>query len=479
MIKPWYRVPRKTARIDPRSTRRSDLPAAPSPARPAAPLRSSPAASAAPTPATPGDVLMRDRACVWHPFTPWEDWMDEASAGDPPVIVDGQGAVLRTADGKEYLDGNSSIWTNLHGHRHPRIDAALRAQLDRIAHSSFLGATHPLAVELAERLLATWTSGGLARVFYSDDGSTALEAALRMARQFHQFRGEPWRNAFLAFRGAYHGDTLGAAGLGGIELFHGAMKQGAQPPLEVVRVNDANELASIRPELARRVAAAVIEPVLQGAAGLRLWPPGTLRALREWCDQHGVLLIADEVLTGFGRTGRMFACEHEQVTPDFLCLAKGLTGGYLPLAATLTTNAVFEAFRGAPGERRALYYGHSYTANALGCAAALASLEIFRSERVLDRVLELGDYLGAALEPLRTNARVAEIRQVGFVAGIELRNPDAPGRRLGREVCLAARRHGLLTRPIGDVVVLMLPYCVTEAQVDAAVRAIERGLAEC
>ncbi|MBS0657529.1 MAG: adenosylmethionine--8-amino-7-oxononanoate transaminase [Verrucomicrobia bacterium] len=416
---------------------------------------------------------------VWHPFTPWEDWMDEASAGDPPVIVDGQGAVLRTADGREYLDGNSSIWTNLHGHRQPRIDAAIRAQLERIAHCSFLGATHPSAVELAGQLLAAWPLGGLERVFYSDDGSTALESALRMARQYHQFRGEPWRTSFLAFRGAYHGDTLGAAGLGGIELFHGAVKQGATPPLEVVRVGEASELALLRPEVARKVAAAVIEPVLQGAAGLRLWPPGTLRALREWCDQNGVLLIADEVLTGFGRTGRMFACEHEEVVPDFLCLAKGLTGGYLPLAATLTTRAVFEAFRGQPGERRALYYGHSYTANPLGCAAALASLELFRTDGVLERVRELGDYLDGALEPLRTNARVAEIRQVGFVAGIELRNPEAPTRRLGREVCLAARRHGLLTRPIGDVVVLMLPYCVTEAQIDAAVRAIERGLAEC
>lgn len=476
MIKPWYRVQRKTARIVRRSP--SAQIAATSDAPLIRTLDARPADPPAPT-ATGSELLARDRACLWHPFTPWEDWMEDATAGDPPVIVEGQGALLRTADGREYLDGNSSIWTNLHGHRQPRIDAAIRAQLDRIAHCSFLGATHPLAVELAEQLVATWTQGGLERVFFSDDGSTAIESALRMARQFHQFRGEPWRSSFLAFRGAYHGDTLGAAGLGGIEQFHGAVKQGAAPPLEVLRVGSAEELAAIPPDAARRIGAAIIEPVLQGAAGLQVWPRDTLRTLRSWCDAHGVLLIADEVLTGFGRTGKMFACEHENVTPDFLCLAKGLTGGYLPLAATLTTRAIFEAFRGAPGERRALYYGHSYTANPLGCAAALASLQIFREEHVLERIVDLSEYLGGALSTLSTNARVAEVRQVGFVAGIELRNPDAPRRRLGREVCLAARKHGLLTRPIGDVVVLMLPYCVSEAQVDTAVRAIERGLAEC
>lgn len=423
------------------------------------------------------DILTRDRACLWHPFTPDEDWMDDASAGGaPPVIVSGQGAMLTDADGREYLDGNSSIWTNLHGHRQPRIDAAIRAQLDRIAHSSFLGATHPLAVELGEQLLAAWPLGGLERVFYSDDGSTAIEAALRMARQHHQFRGEPQRTAFLAFDGAYHGDTLGAVGLGGIALFHDAMRQGSAPPLEVVRVGSVEDLAAIPPETAGRIAAAIIEPMIQGAAGMRLWPAGTLRALRDWCDAHGVLLIADEVMTGFGRTGRMFACEHEGVTPDFLCLAKGLTGGYLPLAVTLTTGAVFDSFRGVPGERRALYYGHSYTANALGCAAALASLEVFREEETLARIEALSAHLRRALAPVASHPRVREIRRIGFIAALELKNAEAPQRRLGREVCLAARDHGLLTRPIGDVVVLMLPYCVSEAQIGDAVRAIEQAL---
>lgn len=466
MIKPWYRVPRKTTQVVGRTVGLPPVPASTGPALPVAPT---PVAGA-------GSVLQRDRACLWHPFTPAEDWLEEATAGDPPVLVGGEGALLRDEQGREYLDGNSSIWTNLHGHRHPRIDGAIRAQLERIAHSSFLGATHPLAVELGERLLAHWTLGRLERVFFSDDGSTAIEAALRMARQFHQFRGEPWRTGFVAFRGAYHGDTLGAAGLGGIELFHDAMKQGTNPPLEVLRIFNAEGLSTLKPEAARRIAAAVIEPVIQGAAGMRVWPPGTLQSLRQWCDAHGVLLIADEVMTGFGRTGRMFACEHDGVVPDFLCLAKGLTGGYLPLAATLTTRAVFEAFRGQPGERRALYYGHSYTGNALGCAAALASLQIFEEENTLDRIDALSARLRIALGPLVSHPRVAEVRQVGFIAAIELRNPEAPRRRLGREVCLGARAHGLLTRPIGDVVVLMLPYCASEAQVDQAVAAVVKAI---
>jgi adenosylmethionine-8-amino-7-oxononanoate aminotransferase len=420
-------------------------------------------------------LLALDRKHAWHPFTALLEWLDPDVLPEPPVIVAGNGALLRDSRGHEYIDGNSSIWTNLHGHNHPRLNAAIVAQLKLIAHSSFLGATHPLAIELARELVSLWPAGTLSRVFFSDDGSTAIESALRLARQFHQFNGAPERRAFVAFDQAYHGDTLGAAGLGGIPLFHDAMKQGGEP-LEVIRVRDVNELVALEPARARRVAAAVIEPLIQGAAGMRIWPAGMLRRLREWCDANGVLLIADEVMTGFGRTGSMFACEQEEVVPDFLCLAKGLSAGYLPIAATLTTERVFDAFRGEPGERRAFYYGHSYTANALGCAVALENLKIFREENVVadlqPKIARLAQLLSERIAPLPD---VLEIRQCGFIVGIELRSDREVG-LAGHAACHVARRHGLLTRPIGDVIVFMPPYCISDAQQIAAVEAMRAGI---
>jgi adenosylmethionine-8-amino-7-oxononanoate aminotransferase len=278
---------------------------------------------------------------------------------------------------------------------------------------------------------------------------------------------------FISFRDAYHGDTLGAASLGGIGLFQGAFHHG----LEVRNVPSFADLADIE---GKDVAAVIIEPLIQGAAGMRLWPPGLLSDLRRWCDDRGVLLILDEVMTGFGRTGTMFACEQEGVVPDFIALAKGLTGGYLPLAATLTTERVFEAFLGGP--ERALYYGHSYTANQLGCAAALASLAIFREEHVLAQLGEKIARLSALLASLATQRHVAEIRQCGFIAGIELRRdgrePFPSEERIGARVCLAARKHGLLTRPIRDTIVLMPPYCITDTQLAHSVDAISRAVAE-
>ena len=418
-------------------------------------------------------LLQLDRAHVWHPFTPILEWLDPALGPEPLVIVAGEGALLRDSRGRDYIDGNSSIWTNLHGHNHPRLNAALAAQLARIAHSSFLGATHPLAIELARELVSLWPTGTLTRVFFSDDGSTAIESALRMARQFHQFAGQPERRAFVAFDQAYHGDTLGAAGLGGIPLFHEAMKQGGEP-LDVIRASRMEDLMALPSARARQIAAAVIEPIIQGAAGMRLWPPGMLKELRAWCNAHGVLLIADEVMTGFGRTGTMFACEQEDVIPDLLCLAKGLSAGYLPVAATLTAERIFNAFRGGPGERRAFYYGHSYTASALGCAVALENLRIFRDENVLasmqPKIAQLRTLLSKKLSSLPT---VRDIRQCGFIAGIEL---NSSGGAVARQACLVAREKGLLTRPIGDVIVLMPPYCVTDTQLEAAVDAIRDGI---
>ena len=413
-----------------------------------------------------------DKGHLWHPFTQHRDW--GAPEHEPMVLVSGAGAVLRDSDGREYIDGNSSIWTNLHGHRHPKMDAAIRAQLDCVAHTSFLGFTHPPAAQLAQELVALWPAGTLTRVFFSDDGSTAIEVALKMAGQFWQQSGQPQRTRFVAFSGAYHGDTMGASSLGGIPAFHGRFSAWQFPAEHVASLDEVRALDS------SILAAVVIEPLIQGAAGMRLWPRGMLAELRAWCDARGVLLILDEVMTGFGRTGTMFACEQENVIPDFIALAKGLTGGYLPLAATLTTERIFDAFLGGPD--RTLYYGHSYTANQLGCAAALANLAIFRGERVLSQLQRKIELLAQLLAGLGRHPNVAEVRQCGFIAGIELRRdgrePFPPDQFIGAKVCLAARRHGLLTRPIRDTIVLMPPYCITDAQLRAAVAALASAVEE-
>ncbi|MEP6669730.1 MAG: adenosylmethionine--8-amino-7-oxononanoate transaminase [Chthoniobacter sp.] len=424
------------------------------------------------TPGESNDTVPLDKAHLWHPFTQHCDW--NAPEHEPLVLVSGQGAVLHDSAGRGYIDGNSSIWTNLHGHRHPKIDAAIRAQLDRVAHTSFLGFTHPLAAELARELVALWPTETLTRVFFSDNGSTAVEVALKMAVQFWQQTGHPERTRFVAFTGAYHGDTMGASSLGGIATFHGRFSTWQFPAEHVA------SLAELRSLEATTIAAVVIEPLIQGAAGMRLWPRGMLAELRRWCDAHGVLLILDEVMTGFGRTGRMFACEHEGVVPDFIALAKGLTGGYLPLAATLTTERIFNAFLGGP--ERTLYYGHSYTANPLGCAAALASLAIFRDEHVLEALAPRIELFARLLAELRQQPHVSEVRQCGFIAGIELRRtvdePYLPDQMIGTKVCLAARQHGLLTRPIRDTIVLMPQYCITEPQLRAALKALSTAVHE-
>jgi adenosylmethionine-8-amino-7-oxononanoate aminotransferase len=391
-----------------------------------------------------------DHRHLWHPFTQMKDWMGE----EPVIIESAEGAVLRDTTGREYLDGNSSIWTNLHGHRHPKITHAIKDQLDRIAHSSFLGLSNVPAIELAEKL-AQLT--GLSRVFYSDDGSTAVEAAIKMALQYWQHRGQPLRKKFVAFANAYHGDTLGAVSVGGIDLFHATFK-----PLlfDVIRVSNISELPA-----GDEVAAVVIEPMIQGAAGMRLWPAGMLRELRAWCDRTGALLIADEVMTGFGRTGRMFACEHEGVRPDLMALAKGLTGGYLPLAATMATEEIFAAFLGEYAEFKTFFHGHSYTGNQLGCAAALANLQVFEEERTLENLKsKIGD-LKLGLEQCRQLARVVEVRQLGMIGAVEIGSYRIE-EKMGIKVCTAMCARGVLTRPIGNVIVLMPPYCVTAEQLE-------------
>ena len=418
------------------------------------------------------ELIALDKQFVWHPFTQMKDWIAESF--EPLVLVGGEGSTIRDIHGREYIDGNASIWTNVHGHNHPRINEAIRAQLSRVAHTSFLGFTHPAAPVLARELVKRGP-GNLTRVFYSDNGSTANEVALRMAVQYRQLRGEAREN-FVAFEYAYHGDTLGAANLSGIDLFNDRIK-GFGPNIR--RVSSVEELRKMGGDFARSVNAAIIEPLVRGPAGMRSWPDGLLRELSDWSQEHGVLLILDEVMTGFGRTGTMFACEQEAVKPDFLNLAKGISGGYIPLAATLTTEKIFETFLGDQG--RTFYYGHSYTANPLGCAAALASLAIFDEDHVLEKMPKKIRVLTDSLAKLKQVPNVVEIRQRGFACAVELRGLSANGvalaieNRLGAAVCNTAREFGLLSRPIGNAVILLLPLCVSEDEICRACSAIAQA----
>jgi adenosylmethionine---8-amino-7-oxononanoate aminotransferase len=375
------------------------------------------------------------------------------------VVERAEGTNLIDVDGRRYIDGVSSLWCNVHGHRHPRIDAAVRAQLDRMAHSTMLGLTHRPAIALAARLVEL-APPGLTRVFYSDSGSAAAEIALKMAFQFWKQRGEE-RPRFVTLRMAYHGDTIGSVSVGGIDLFHSLYR----PLLFETLKADPGDMAQMERLLGAHegeVAAVIMEPLVQGAAGMLVHPEGYLRAVRDLCDRHDVLLILDEVATGFGRTGRMFACEHEEVSPDLLCLAKGITGGYLPLAATLTSERIYEAFLGEFEEFRAFFHGHTYTGNPLACAAALATLDIFREERTLERLRPKIELLAALLRPLATHPAVREVRRCGFMVGIELEE-FPPELRMGHRVTLEARRLGAIIRPLGDVVVLMPPLAISEA----------------
>ncbi len=496
-----------------------------------------------------------DHRHIWHPFTQMRDWL----RGEPPVIVSGHGAVLRDANGREYLDANSSIWTNLHGHNHPKINAAIRRQLQKIAHSSALGlANKPaslLAAQLVEAanpnlgrdgMLPSQNKSGTAarrpsrnKVFFSDDGSTALEVALKLAYEFtRRTRGKKSQPKFLSLEGAYHGDTVGAVALGHIDLFHQGYSgllfktdkvmspycyrcpfNRANPERADAReyrkcnwecVGKVEQRFSARKKRGDPYAAFVFEPLMQGAAGMIPQPAGWLKRATEIARGHGTLLIADEVMTGFGRTGlvgddvrsltskpndrsepphvgsykkTLFACHHEGVQPDFLCLAKGMTGGYLPMAATLTTQRVFDAFLGEYGEFKTFFHGHTYTANQLGAAASLASLEILHGARSIHARVKLEQTLRSELEALWSLPNVGDIRQVGLIAGVELvknwrtRRPFDLRERAGIRVCEAMARRGVLTRPVGNVIVLMPPYCTSTTQLQKMVAALRHGIA--
>ena len=437
-----------------------------------------------------------DRQYLWHPFTQMQEWERE----EPIIIERGKGPYLIDTEGRAYLDGTSSIWVNVHGHRHPVLDRALDQQRNRIAHSTLLGLSNPPAIRLARELIGV-APKGLTRVFYSDDGSTAVEVALKMAVQYWQQRRPKAgpKNRFLHLNLAYHGDTIGAVSVGNIDLFHARFRpllfatESADPPYcyrcPLSLTYPSCRLACLEPieqilrERGRELAGFVIEPLIQAAAGMITQPAGYLKRVRELCTKYEVLLIADEVATGFGRTGQMFACEREGVTPDLMALSKGLTGGYLPLAATLTTEDIYRAFLGKYEEFKTFFHGHSYTGNPLGCAVALANLEIFRKDRTLAKLKPKIRSLSRLLKPLRRLPHVGEIRQQGFMAGIELvrdrgtREAYPLEARIGQQVAQEARKRGLLLRPLGHIMVLMPPLSVDLRTLTRMVDILSRSIA--
>lgn len=436
-------------------------------------------------------LLSDDLRCLWHPFTQMRDWLT-----DQPLIIErAEGNYLIDDLGRRYLDGVSSLWVTVHGHRKKEIDDAIRAQLDRVAHSTLLGLASVPSIELAKKLIAI-APKGLSRVFYSDSGSTAAEIAVKMAYQYWQLKGRPEKSRFVALREAYHGDTVGSVSVGGIDLFHGIFRgllfNVERIPTPYAYRREGRDCLSESLDAARRLfegkghqlAALVVEPLVQGAAGMITHPPGYLRALAGLCRKHEVLLICDEVATGFGRTGTMFAVEQEDVRPDLMCLAKGITGGYLPLAATLATEEIYSAFLAPFEEKRTFFHGHTYTGNPLACAAAMASLELFSKERTLERMKPVVETLSRGLAEIAELPHVGEVRQRGMMIGIELvrdrkTKEDYPYRdRIGHQVCLAVRKRGIILRPLGPVVVLMPPLSLSVEEARLLTDAVRDAIVE-
>ena len=436
------------------------------------------------TPAQPLNLVARDRACVWHPYT------QMLTRPDPIPIVRGAGAYLYTEDGRRLLDGTSSWWVNIHGHSHPKLNDALAAQARELEHVVFANCTHRPAIELAERLLAV-APPGLTRVFYSDNGSTAVEVAMKLALQYWGNRGETSRRSFITLHHGYHGDTVGAMSASEDSIFTRPFApmlfevlrahapycyrcpvglERASCHLECLGAGSApGTLEALLLERGDGIAAVLVEPMLQGAGGMIVWPAEFLGGVRTLCDRFGTLMIADEVLTGFGRTGRMFACEHASVRPDIMCLSKALTAGYMPLGATLATEAIYDAFL-SEDRTRTFFHGHSFTANPLSCAVALASLNLFRDEATLAQVALLEGWLRDGLEPLRALPFVGDVRVIGGVGIVELvadKATKSSGGYLdqaGPRLTAAFLERGLLLRPLGSVLYFMPPYVITEAE---------------
>jgi adenosylmethionine-8-amino-7-oxononanoate aminotransferase len=441
-----------------------------------------------------------DRKYIWHPFTQMQDWMNS----EPLIIEEGKGAWIKDVDGKWYIDGVSSLWVNVHGHRHTAVDKAVRSQLDKIAHSTMLGLSNVPATILAERLIKI-APKGLKKVFYSDSGSEGVEIALKMAFQYWQqskklrVKSEKLsKTKFLTLVNAYHGDTLGAVSVGGIDLFHQIYKpllfksfKAPTPycyrcpfkletrderPARNARACDAGgcemrclkEVENIMKKHHKEIAAMIVEPLVQAAAGLLVYPKGYLKGIRKLCTKYNILMIVDEVAVGFGRTGKMFACEHENIRPDLMIVAKGLTGGYLPVAATLTTEKVFNAFLGKHESGRTFYHGHTYTGNPLGCAAGIASIDLFKTERTLKNLQPKIKLLSNKLERFKNLDHVGDVRQCGFLAGIELvkdkrTKMDYPAAdKIGIRVTMEARKRGLIIRPLSNIIVIMPPLSISK-----------------
>ena len=421
-----------------------------------------------------------DKCYLWHPFTQMQDWLAE----EPVVIERGEGCYLIDIAGNRYIDGVASMWTNVHGHNHPELNAALKAQVDKIAHTTLLGYSNIPAIELAKKLVEL-APVGLNKVFYSDNGSTAVEIALKMAYQYWQHKGEPQRKLFIHFDKAYHGDTIGAMSVGGIDSFHTTFDSLLFKGIRVsapeaycsdnpaVKAQWLKAIESALSEYTGQIAGIILEPLIQGAGGMLISPQGFLKELAVLAKQWGTLLIVDEVMTGFGRTGKMWACEHEAVTPDILCTAKGLAAGYLPLAATLTTDEVYNAFLGEYKDLKTFFHGHTFTGNPLACAVALENIAIFERENLLSRLQPTIEHFRNRLQEFNKLPHVGDVRLCGLAAGVELmKNPntDTPypfEEKMGIRVCKEALTRGAILRPLVNTIVLMPPLQISVSELDA------------
>ncbi|CAI9001443.1 L-Lysine--8-amino-7-oxononanoate transaminase [Brevibacillus sp. IT-7CA2] len=436
------------------------------------------------------ELSAKNKQYVWHPFTQMKDYV----AQEPLIIARGEGIKLFDVNGKAYYDGFSSVWLNVHGHNVPELNQAITEQLDQIAHSTLLGMANVPSILLAEKLIQL-APKGLSKVFYSDNGATAVEISLKMAFQYWQNRGQTGKHSFITMNNAYHGDTIGATSVGAIPLYHQVYKpllfsphvipypypyrQGGE---EAAVQATLSSLESLLKEKAHEIAAMIVEPVVQGASGMIIMPDGCLKKIAELLRAYDVLLIADEVATGFGRTGKMFACEHDGVVPDIMAVAKGLTGGYLPVAATLVTEQIYDAFFADYEEQKTFFHGHSFTGNPLGCAVALANLRLMEERGVVQQVAQKATDLDQLLKPLRDLPHVGEIRQKGLMAGIELvrdkgtKEPYHWNERIGVRVCQIAREKGLLTRPLGNVIVFIPPLVSTTEELADMVRILTESI---
>ena len=419
-----------------------------------------------------------DKEFVWHPFTQMKEYLEE----DPIVIEGGEGVYLYDTEGRKYIDGVSSLWVNIHGHKVPEIDNAIKEQVDKLSHSTLLGVTNPPAAELAKALIEICPPG-LKKVFYSGDGASAVEVAIKMAFQYWQHRGRPEKTKFVYLENGYHGDTLGAVSVGGIDLFHSTFKpllfEAIKAPsyycyrcplgktYPSCEIACAKEVEDILKEHHSEIAAIIFEPYVQAAGGMIVSPPGYVKQVREYCDKFDVLMILDEVATGFGRTGKMFACVHEDVTPDIMVLGKGMTGGYLPLSATITTQEVYDAFLGEYDEFKTFFHGHSYSGNPISCAAALGNLEVFRKYKTLEKLQEKIEFLEQELKEFKGLKHVGDVRNKGLMVGIELvedkemKKPYPLKMKMGWKVADLAMQGEVLIRPLGNVVILMPPIGIS------------------